>query len=72
MHDIIPVVGEGLHRVEDDPEYDKDGKAQYEAAGRVREIEQYVEQPHEKKLVAFKSNKPGRQKQIGCRYAGDG
>jgi len=47
MNRIIVIIGEGLHKIENDPEDDEDGKTEDEAPGGAGEIEKGIEQEHE-------------------------
>jgi hypothetical protein len=43
MDGFVPVIGKSLHGIEQDPEYDKYGKAQDKATGSTRQIKEAVE-----------------------------
>src|ERR1700722_16708385 len=43
MHAVVPVIGKRFHRVEEDPEKDKDRKTKNEPAGNSGEIEEGIE-----------------------------
>jgi len=47
MDGVVFIIGERLHRIEEDPEDDKYSKAQDEAPGRAGEIEEGIEQENE-------------------------
>jgi hypothetical protein len=59
MNGVVPVIGEGLHGIEEDPEDDEHGESQDEPAGGIGNIIQQIEQSHEEELICFKAYEPG-------------
>src|SRR5882762_218039 len=68
MNDIIPVIREGLHQIENDPEDHKDRKAEDKTTGCRRKIEESVKEANEKQLVCLETDQPGREDQVKDRY----
>lgn len=64
VYRLVQVIGEGFHKIEDDPEHNKNRKTRNKLTADARGKITSVEQKREISLVSFKTDQEIRQQQI--------